>query len=410
MMPGEPTAKDAAAHERSAWIAAAAILGLAATLKGWRTPNLWAATQAQLDYGLGFVKRGLFGEVLSLLGLHIERYTDFGYLSWILLAATLGLLAQYVRTSGAFRAWDNGSLVALFASSFGLTYLAHLAGYLDIVLLCLALLALLVPHAGLARLAVLLAAVIGVCVHESYLFLFFPVTLLPALLPALDEERPSAALLMLGGLVLAVGLCVLFVAFDRSLSPAELALLQGEIAARTDFPLRADFFEVLGRSATDNLRIMAGIMREGHWWRDHLVAGVTMLPTCALFLWASLGALRRHYGGWRRRVATTAALAASLSPLLLQVFGWDIYRWYALTVVTSFLTMVAAGRHCLPQGEASMLGPRLRVLAIVLIGLNMASGEGLMDEQRVAAFPFKSLLSLVQDIRAHEGRLPIPQN
>jgi len=56
-----------------------------AVLKGLRRPSMWAATQAQLDYSHGFIKRGLLGAVYGPLG-----GDHYGRLSWIF-AAELGV-------------------------------------------------------------------------------------------------------------------------------------------------------------------------------------------------------------------------------------------------------------------------------------------------------------------------------
>lgn len=367
------------AEESRFWTVAALALGLVAALKGLRLPITWTATQAQLSYAHGFVKRGLLGEALTTLGLDPARYAVFAAVSALLLALLLGLLAALVWANRPLRRIGDGRVVALFGSGFALTYLVNSIGYLDIPLLILALAVVSLPHDRLRLPAALAAGVVGVLVHEMYVLVFFPLTLLPTLLDAAAARTPWPRLAGAGAVALAVAGIAALVALQPSLTAEQAAHLQREIAARADFPVRPDAIEVLTRSAADNLRIMGGLWSKDYWWEGQLFAAAAFLPTAAVFLWL---ALRMTGGAVRLCVA-----GAGLSPLLMQILGWDLYRWYALATVNCFMVLLIVARRR-PEDEAPRLGAAARNALVLLIALNMATTAQLWDRKPAELFPF----------------------
>ena len=371
------------ADDTGFWGVGAAVLGAMSVLKGLRLPSLWAATQAQLDYHDGFIKRGLFGALAHLAGIPTANYEAFVALSIVLLAACLALLVWWILKSGA-RQIAGGTVVVLFAASFAVTYLAHLIGYLEIPSGVLALAALLASETRLRLAAVLLAGILGVLLHENYLLTFLPLTLLPLLLAALKGRAPGRDLAAVSAVAVLIGAVVIIEAFAAPMSAQRVASLQAAISARADFHPREDFFAVMTRSAGHNVAIMLNTMTRPAWWAAQLNACVVFLPTIAFFLWTSLRMIQLDTGP-RARVARTCVLAAGLCPLLLQLVGWDIYRWYALAAFNSFIVVTIVRRY---HGEAAASPQGARNLALLLAAINMATGTGLFDGHRIDTFPF----------------------
>jgi len=362
-----------------------------AVLKGLRLPGLWAATQAYLDYHDGFIKRGLLGEVLKGLGVPLDHYASFAMASAVMLLVLAVLLLSWIRMSGV-RVLADGMVVAVFAASFILTYLVQLIGYLEIPEAMLALLALMLSGTRWRLAAALVAGIAGVLVHENYLLTFVPVTLLPSILLTARSSRSWRGWLPVAGVLLILIAGVLLVALGASLTAQQVVSLQASMTASADFPPRGDFFAVLTRSAGSNFAIMQQTMlANGAWWLAQANAFIVFIPTTALFLWLSLRVVQDcHAGTPGRGVVKAAVLLTGLSPLALQLVGWDIYRWYALAGLTSFLTLTVVCFYYRPSLSLTLAGSSsgLRNLAVLFIAVNLASGTGLFDGYRVDTFPF----------------------
>lgn len=389
------------------WSVVTILFCFVSILKGLRLPNLWAATQANLDYDQGFIKRGLFGQVAHSLGIPIVHYQVFVLFSGLLLLILAALLGWWVSRSGA-RRLGNGVVVAVFSASYIVTYLTQLAGYLEIPLAALALVALSTSALGGRLTGVLIAAALGVLIHESYVLTFLPMTLLPAFLAAFDSRRPLRAVAPIAAVVAVIVLVLLLTALAAPMTVQRASGLQAAMAATVDFPTRGDFFPVLTRSAADNMAIMMKTMSSGLWWLAQLNAFVTFMPTAAFFLWIALDIVDTRGDPEPQRLAVKAAVvSAGLCPLSMQLFGYDIYRWYALAAFSSFVSMtVVCNRYGVPP--ASIRSGALRNLGMLLIAINMAAGTGLFDGSRVDTFPFVDFWRSVIRLIGAGGHFPQP--
>ena len=150
--------------------------GFIAVLKGLRLPYIWAATQAQIDYRSGYLRRGLFGEVCRRLHIPTWHYSVFSIVAFGLLAAFFWLLARSVRRSGLDAA-GLGAFSALLASSFCITMLTNLVGYYDILMALLVLGVMQFQSPRVQVIAALAAGIVGVMVHELYAVAYLPVSL-----------------------------------------------------------------------------------------------------------------------------------------------------------------------------------------------------------------------------------------
>jgi hypothetical protein len=390
------------------WRAAAGLFAIISILKGLRLPSLWAATQANLDYHQGFIKRGLFGQLARSLGIPIAHYDAFVVLSALLLLAMLALLGRWVYRSGALRL-EHGATVAVFGASYALTYLTHLLGYLEIPMAVLALVAVSSNTASYLRLlGAGIAGCLGVLIHESYLLTFMPVTLLQVLLSSLAAGPASSpparpgnrlrALLPIAVVVAAVAAVLVSIAWGAPMTPQRVNGLRAAMTVAVDFPTRDDFFPILTRSTADNVILMTSTMSNGSWWLAQCNAFIIFMPTAVFFLWIALDIVATCQPAAQRVAIKAAVLCASLCPLAMQLVGWDIYRWYALAAFSSFISLTIVCNHYGAAAAAGRSGA-LRHVGVLLIGINMATGTGLFDGYRVNTFPFvelwKSLLHWV---------------
>ncbi len=218
------------------WFLASVTLGTVSILKGIRLPSLWAATQMRNDYETGFVKRGLFGEILSKLGLYPESYLDAVLISGILFSAMICMLIWHVWRTGSFHFLGQGLAVGLFCASYALTYVAHTIGYLDICLILLTLGILSTSGQGAGGILLTgLAAVLGILIHELYLIVFFPLTILPFVLNAASHDTVLRRIAPVSILVLSV-VGFTFVELSHAvMTDDEIRVLRSAMAAGADF-------------------------------------------------------------------------------------------------------------------------------------------------------------------------------
>ncbi len=371
-------------------VAAAVVLVLLALLRGLRRPNCWSATLAQLDYRGGLIKRGLFGGVMQVLGVPHHRYAVFLLVAYVWFALLLVLLAALIHQRGLLRA-AHRPLTLLVLGSFALTYLAHLVGYLDIVLLALAVGALLVQQPWLQLASAAVVGAIGILTHELYVLTCLPITLLPAFLTALETTswRARASWLMACVSVVAGGVTIAYLlSVSAPLSVEQVKAWLSVLTANTDFPVRNDAIDVLSRSLSDNVTLMRGVADE-RWFKDALVsAALELLPTALLLTLAACRALWMSWDRARAALASIVLTSAVFGSLALVSVGWDVHRWAALCVINAFLAyaVVAArasvARRAVPSRWMSHA-------AWTLLALNLISADGFMDNVRPEPFPFR---------------------
>jgi hypothetical protein len=131
------------------------------------------------------------------------------------------------------------------------------------------------------------------------------------------------------------------------------------------------------------------VMSSGPWWMAQLLAFLVYMPTTAFFLWLAFRIVDGRDTVMDRRMVKLVLGVTGLCPLALQIMGWDIYRWYALAGFTSFLTLTIVCSQSRPS-ELERVGDSKAVqnAAILLIGVNLATGTGLFDGYHVDTFPF----------------------
>ena len=359
-------------------------------LKGIRVPNRWVATHLQFDYSQGFFKRSLAGAALKALGVSVAEYATVMTLSSAVTLACVGAGAWLIWRAGLLRSARGAALTLVFTSSYAIALLAHFNGYFDVWLLALlapTLGAVLRAGPGVARWASLgasaIAVGVGLFVHENALVLVAPPLCLALWL---KERRLEATLLGAAALGTTLWLMEHGVGDEQTVRQ-----LIGHHRRQVDFPLRHDAFKVFARSTDSNIEVTLRRFERPRRLGRLLGSLVTMLPAASLFIYM---ATRRMLHAWRARHvalrASSAAIlvAASLAPLGLHLFGWDMHRWNALAVISSFLCLLV----CVHLFEARPLSPRERYLAprlaALIIAFNLAAGFGFFDGYQPTNAPF----------------------
>src|SRR4051812_36450618 len=132
-----PATGDASPRSWRPFVVVAWLVFAVALLKGLRMPSLWAATHLTFNYSHGFIRRGLIGELIRVLGRggRLYNYAFLAGTSIVLLVAVAVVLGLVIRK--ALRA-DRGDVglqgaVLVFAASPGLVFFIHEIGYFDYV-------------------------------------------------------------------------------------------------------------------------------------------------------------------------------------------------------------------------------------------------------------------------------------
>ena len=392
--------------DRSFWRVAAVSLGLIAFAKGIRIPNLWSGTQAMINYDHGLVKRGLFGATFGHW-FHLERYVHFTVVSTLLMAALVGLLLLLIGQSGVFQRIGLGEPVAVFASSYAVTYFASLIGYLDIPLGILAVGTLLIRNPRLRFVCSVPVCIAALMIHELFFFVFLPAVLFSFVLDgALDKAARKMSWVMIAVLVLLSGAVTVRLAQGKLITAPQAQALYIEDAARADFAVKPDFYPLLTRSSKDNLRVMKVVYSNPQWDFYFAVGIVRLLPTIVLLMIPILLMVKTYPDDGTRRMVKYTALLAALSPLFMHVLGWDNTRWNTLVCVETFLVLLLLARDLSVPSLA--LSPAYRNAAILVIAVSMATGGGLLDDQEIKTFPFASPLREMLDMMRHGRWSPPP--
>jgi hypothetical protein len=400
------TVEVSASHARRIWWAFTIGVAALAICKGLRLPNLWSATQLQLNYQLGFVKRAGAGALLQLLHVPVQRYWVFAGFSFLVLIAAIALFCGFARQNATSK--EARAFAPVFASSFAVTYFTHLVGYLDLILLALALLLLVLPRTPWRTVLDYCLCLGGLLIHEDFLLTFFPVIWLQRLLPIMSAGRTRSRSVLAQSLALPIAACIatLIIVVPQPLAPERVLLWEKSLQAVADFPLRADFFAVLHRSLADNAQLMFGQFRTARWWAQELSATLSLLWIAAFFTWRAL----RIIGSApveKKAFLRCVTVAVCLAPTLLQLVAWDLYRWYATAAFTSFMVYLLLVRH-FPDTRRRDSPRRDTTIAMALVGLNLCTGAGLLDDYKINTFPFvEEVYNLAIEIK-HSGHIPMP--
>lgn len=378
-------------EDRRFWLFAAWVFGVLSFLKGIRFPESWEYTQAQIDYRHGFIKRGLFGAVVTKR-LHLQHYSTFTIFSFIALGIAVLSLIQLAKQSRLRDRVGDGEVLAVFFASFSMTYMANMNGALDILLIALTIALLLIRKPGVRFLAAVPVVTVALLLHEGFLVLFFPWLLFSFLVEAMGErENRRRIALMSAGLILWAVVLTVAVALRPSMTAAGSEAFRVEIGRQTDFPLRVDFFDVLNRSTKDNVRLMMHHLNSPLYLIVQWAALVIFLPTAAVLVVIARRLLQLAPQEGLRKYGFPALLAVAISPLLMHGVGWDAARWDSYACLSAFIALLLVAR--VVPGKKLTLGPAMRNAMILTIALSMISGDTLLSV-------WPNLYPYVQPLRA----------
>lgn len=343
---------------------------LLALLVAWRTQahlvatglmdgSRFVLTQFAYSYEFGFVKRGLFGELLRQFGIAATHANAIRIANAITLLACLAL-ALYV-----WRAWRQQTVLLAMAWSSAATipHLVYDRGRFDGLLLTVTLAQLAAIESGgrRANVFVILLALLAVFVHEAYAFMFLPM-IFAAWLYRDDHSFLPRGL----GLSLAALLTVP-ISNHGVIQGMSLWELSDLLKARFGPYVEPDALQVLFRDLKTNY---------AYTWSDafsarNLALHIQFLPYLVATL-AFLGpAMRRVAIASERGVRAWLLLASAFSPLLLYGIAIDYFRWWSLALMNVFVVLAFTSRDpaCLRALQAYIARHRRAALAFIVLNV-----------------------------------------
>jgi hypothetical protein len=323
-----------------------------AIVRSLSPPNEWAAAQAVFTCDLA-PKRCGYGSALALLHVDVRSLDAFHVVSNVALAIALALLLWRVIRSRLAGSAEGSAMLTVLALTYGFGMFVALTGYLDVPMAALVGLAVLAPPRWRGPAAVVAVAA-GMTIHEGFLVMFVPTLLLPQ---ALVARRPRDLAWAAGAAILAVAMA-LSLALHRPLSHDQALAAARTLQTRIDYPLPADAVQVLGRSLADNLRLMRALAATRWFWSVQMAASVLFLPAVILFA----GTVLMGWAiPWTRKAL---AILVALSPLAMNLLGFDVVRWTGMSAVCMAFALAALAEL---HGPPRMRKADLFVLVALLL-------------------------------------------
>lgn len=408
----------------------ASLLFTISFLKGLRMPSLWVTTHLTFNYSHGFIRRGLIGELLRVVGgTKIYNYNVLAGCSFVLLVVVLVVLSRFIKRTIQTDVADAGlqAAILVFGASPAFVFFIHEIGYFDYFGLLAVLSLVLLSYRSTRRYLIFYAAgLIGVTlafIHEGQVILFFPTIFFVMVCHIVKHDKrgdlpPRSRRLLVAATVGAIAVAYmasLVVILLGTKDTAVIHALQASVAKVANFPLREYAFEVLYQPDKERLTLMAPYWRNPDHQIMTLRGFVVIVPGYAFLIYYGLSLLGRlDLSRITRLIIKGAFLAASLSPLILNLVSIDSARWSALSVVTCFCC-VASIRLFFPPRPLSHTEPGFRVispltltLAAAAILLGLVSNQPLFDGYKVQLFPFGGHLRFVIELfQGHFSYLPL---
>ena len=322
-------------------------------------PTVWPETHYLFSYADGFHRRSLFGTALSV---PFPNGLTLVATHWIALLVTLfaALSLTAFVASRSLRASGGPLLLILFLSSPGFAATLGNTGYLDLLLVILAVAAMTLPATVAGVIGTAILCTVGVLVHEIMLPAFVPLIAARVWLARADQATPSRTLL--AAIPLLAGGLTALTAIRFGTAPAgDFTRLVEAVSARAiDFlpqPEAVATLVDLPTSHPDNSQSKFG--HPAHLF-ELRTAGLLALVLIAAMLRLPLTALAD-----RPPVERAFAVLAALAPLSILAIAFDVPRFLALALVNLYL-LTAIGLKCSPRPD---LRPALTPVFVILLML-----------------------------------------
>lgn len=333
---------------------------------------MWVMTHWAFTYEFGFLKRALVGDIVArFFGPPTALLITVA--SVIFVAATSAALLRLFVEPALLERSAGGWLFALAAATHSATIpnLVYDLGRFDHIGLLIALGCLLAVARGTpaVRFAVVPpACVLGLLVHEGFLFLFVPL-IFAAWHYEENGARLGARLAVAAGLLALAGV----IGSLGRMTALPMDAYVAHLGARHDFPIGASsvlvLYSDLREGATHSLSTLAS-----RWQlTNHAVLLISLLPTL-LLVRRFANVIRDRQRGEPTARARRIVYIAACSPLLLYALGVDVARWWAACVTNLLIAVsyLAVREQASPALADSIV--RAPALPVAVVGISLIAG------------------------------------
>jgi len=343
--------------------------------RAWRWPNDFAEAHWLLDYRFGFVKRGLVGQILSstLRAFRARPTAAIIKILAIIVLVALAMSLLWIAWQLIRSAWrPNAALLAslAFLSSPFIVMSAHLVGYLDGIVILLAVAAVALMTRGRPRSAGVVQAM-AILVHEDALLVGFPVLCLAWWV---STDRPGEGHRRLKHAVPLALPIVAFVALALSARrlPADFQELYSLHLMNYPF-VAGDMHMFVPEWLTPTLA--QHLAEQKHHFGERIssppMLGLVLPTVLALLAWA-IDACRVR----ARSITMALFIGATFAPQLMHVAAWDTMRIWAYSAAMAWLGAWTLARTHGAEGEVSS---GVRGLALTALVANVMMTTFLLD-------------------------------
>lgn len=287
---------------------------------GFGVPILWAINYYIPSFFDGFGRRSLVGTLLYPFGPLRFEYV---------FVAALQMAVRYTLIAILFwRAWHSSLPLKLVVIAFLVAptggYLFHTAGYPEDVLYLALLAAIHVPP-----LPALLIMGATLFVQELAAF-----TVIPLYVTSLVLRREFGRAVVHGAALVAV-FAVIYL-FLQTVPPEAIEALLARVRAVARYTIDESYYQLFRNDFVGERMRNYYMPPARYLTRSLLLAGCVSVVVAA--------ACYRRSDRWFGLLNVLCVLGACLAPLLLGFFGWDVFRWVFLSLLSGLFVLLFVAR------------------------------------------------------------------
>lgn len=295
----------------------------------------------------GFIKRGLWGTLLSRTG--VTSLMDNKYVEYMIIYLTISMLFIvsfwsyfHKKTPSELTTYDYYlSFIILFSPALFL-HLGYSLGNFDNLLMLIFIMNILVLEKSWIVSASIISS-IAILVHEIYLIAFLP------LLSWMVLEKYNMKTVFKFLTLPAMSVLSLYLWGRVTISHDSYLLKLKAISA--DLLQRDGFYE-LTSSISENINVgLTSLANSGNWTLFPIAMVYIILILLFLFQYIDNGKMKHRFLGY----------FACFMPLSLALVGNDVYRWMSITVLNLFLFML------INRKQDVLVTKRVNLIVLVLL-------------------------------------------
>lgn len=295
--------------------------------------NSWRYTHWLFDYEFEFIKRGLIGQILTVLNV-TKSYDNLEYIwtnvTWILSIIFLFILSRNIKIESISKSLILFTILAL-TSSATLQHFVYDFGRFDSINLIIAMLLLIaIPNLSEKKLVLVIPffSLMMILIHEASFFLFVP--LIVSYWYVTHPHYIKLKLIVL----LSITIFTLFVSTNGKVKSINLQTHHSILVEKYGDQVSASSLNVLHRNLDENLEFTATSIDTKRLY-DHLAFALTFLPVFILFFKIFKAVLNLAETNFRHILLIISCFA----PLALYPLGEDHFRWWTIVITNIFITL-----------------------------------------------------------------------